>query len=45
MERDTRSRRFLEEVKAGYGAVAATSGTPAVSAGPAPAPSPEGGSR
>ncbi len=54
MERDTRSRRFLEEVKAGYGAVTATSGPPPVPAGPAlslspslsgPAPSPEGGSR
>ena len=54
MERDTRSRRFLEEVKAGYGAVTATSGPPPVPAGPAPSlspslsgpmPSPEGGSR
>ena len=45
MERDTRSRRFLEEVKAGYGAVAAPSGPPPVSAVPALAPSLEGGPR
>ncbi len=41
MERDTRSRRFLEEVRAGYGVPAAAPGPPA---GPGPAPaSAEGG--
>ena len=40
MERDTRSRRFLEEVKAGYGAGPAT--PPALAL---PAPSTEAGPR
>jgi len=48
MERDVRSRRFLEEVKAGYGERAVASvarpGDPGV-ASAAPSPAPQGGSR